>query len=83
MFPFKRPLRSIQGSGKKLRTELAAMLRQISLMAWRHGIDPFVYLRDLLTRISTHHQSLIYELFPDNWLKLRQEAAAPAEASST
>ena len=50
--------------------------------ARRHGIDPFVYLRDLLTRIPTHPQSRIYELFPDNWLKLSQEPATPAEVSS-
>ena len=67
--------------GSRRGGRAAAVLFTLVQSARRHGIDPFVYLHDLLTRISTHHQSLIYELFPDNWLKLRQETAAPAEAS--
>jgi transposase len=31
------------------------------------GIDPFVYLRDVLGRVSTHPQSRIEELLPDRW----------------
>jgi len=31
------------------------------------GIDPFAYLRDILTRISTHPASRIEELLPRNW----------------
>jgi len=31
------------------------------------GIDPFAYLRDILTRISTHPARRIEELLPRNW----------------
>jgi len=31
------------------------------------GLDPFAYLRDILTRISTHPASRIEELLPGNW----------------
>jgi transposase len=68
--------------GSRRGGRAAAVLFTLVQSARRHGIDPFVYLRDLLTRISTHPQSRIYELFPDNWLKLRQETDAPAEVSS-
>lgn len=68
--------------GSRRGGRAAAVLFTLVQSARRHGIDPFVYLRDLLTRIPTHPQSLIYELFPDNWLKLSQETATPAEVSS-
>ena len=51
------------------------------MMAWISR-RPLLDAYDLLTRIPTHPQSLIYELFPDNWLKLRQEPVTPAEVSS-
>jgi hypothetical protein len=31
------------------------------------GIDPFAYLRDVLTRISTHPAHRIEELLPRHW----------------
>ena len=70
--------------GSRRGGKAAATLFTLVQSARRHGIDPFQYLRDLLTRIPTHRHSQIHELFPDNWLKLRQEAAsdkavAPAE----
>ena len=68
--------------GSRRGGQTAAVLFTLVQSARRHGIDPIVYLRDLLTRIPTHPQSRIYELFPDNWLKLSQETSTPAEASS-
>jgi len=68
--------------GSRRGGRAAAVLFTLVQSARRHGIDPFVYLRDLLTRIPTHPQSRIYELFPDNWLKLSQETATLAEVSS-
>jgi transposase len=38
------------------------------------GIDPFAYLRDVLDRISTHPNSRLPELVPDQWKKLRATA---------
>lgn len=64
--------------GSRRGGRAAAVLFTLVQSARRHGIDPFAYLRDLLTRIPSHPHSRIYELFPDNWLRLRQEAAEPA-----
>jgi len=33
----------------------------------RLRIDPFAYLRDLFERISSHPQSRLAELLPDQW----------------
>jgi len=42
--------------------------------ARRHGIEPFAYLRDILTRIPTHPNSQLHELLPDQW-KARNSGA--------
>jgi hypothetical protein len=44
--------------------------------AKRLTIDPFAYLRDLFGRISSHPQSRLAELLPDQWLAARREAAS-------
>jgi hypothetical protein len=64
--------------GSRRGGRAAAVLFSLVQSARRHGIDPFVYLRDLLTRIPTHPQSRIHELFPDHWQRLAQQAAAEA-----
>jgi hypothetical protein len=33
----------------------------------RHGHDPFVYLRDVLTRLPDHPKERLVELLPDGW----------------
>jgi transposase len=43
----------------------------------RLGIDPFAYLCDLLARISSHPQTRLAELLPDQWQAGRQPAATP------
>jgi transposase len=43
-------------------------------------LDPFVYLRDVINRVSTHPASLVSELTPREWKRQRQ--AAPAEAAA-
>ena len=62
--------------GSRRGGRAAAVLFSLVQSARRHGIDPFVYLRDLLTRIPTHPHSRIHELFPDNWKRLAFQAAA-------
>lgn len=54
----------------------AAIHFSLIASARRHGLDPFAYLRDLLTRIPTHPNRRIHELFPDHWKRLAQEAGA-------
>ena len=36
------------------------------------GVEPFVYLRDVIERVSTHPMSRIGELTPRQWRQLRQ-----------
>ena len=57
----------------------AAIHFSLIASARRHGIDPFAYLRDLLTRIPTHPNRLIHELFPDHWKRLAQDAGTTGE----
>ena len=67
--------------GSRRGGRAAAVLFSLVQSARRHGLDPFVYLRDLLTRIPTHPQNRIHELFPDNWKGLAQRAADEALAT--
>ncbi len=62
--------------GSRRGGRAAAVLFSLVQSARRHGIDPFVYLRDLLTRLPTHPQNRIPELFPDHWKRLAASAAA-------
>ncbi len=45
----------------------AAIHFSLIASARRHGLDPYAYLRDVLTRIPTQPANRIHELFPDNW----------------
>ena len=56
----------------------AAVFYSLIASAKRHGLDPFAYLRDVLSRISDHPSNKLRELLPDQW-KLAQ-ATKPADA---
>ena len=43
-------------------------------------LDPFLYLRDVIERVSTYPARLVSELTPREWKRLRQEFAAKAAA---
>ncbi|MFI5394691.1 MAG: transposase [Candidatus Binatia bacterium] len=43
-------------------------------------INPFVYLRDVIERVSTHPARLVLELTPREWKRLRQGWAAQVAA---
>ena len=53
------------GSDKGGRT--GAVLSTLIASCKRLRIEPFTYLRDLFTRISTHPHSRLDELLPDRW----------------
>jgi len=53
--------------GSRRGGRAAAICYSLVASARRHGLDPFAYLRDLLTRLPTHPQSRIQEFFPNNW----------------
>ena len=43
-------------------------------------INPFVYLRDVIDRVSTHPARLVLELTPHEWKRLQPDSAAKASA---
>jgi hypothetical protein len=43
-------------------------------------VNPFVYLRDVTERVSTHPARLVLELTPRQWKRLRQDSRAQAAA---
>ena len=43
-------------------------------------INPFVYLRDVIERVSTHPARLVLELTPREWKGLRRDSGAQAAA---
>lgn len=45
----------------------AAVLFTFTLTCSRHGLDPFAYLRDVLTRLPTQPADHIDDLLPDRW----------------
>lgn len=45
----------------------AAVLFSIIASCQRHHVDPFAYLRDVLTRIAAHPACRLAELLPDRW----------------
>ena len=53
------------GSDKGGRT--AAILFSLIATCQRHRLDPFAYLRDVLTRIAAHPHNRLAELLPDRW----------------
>jgi hypothetical protein len=44
----------------------------------QQGINPFDYLKDVLTQIPGHSNKTVAQLTPENWLKNRQIPAARA-----
>jgi transposase len=48
----------------------AAILFSLIASCQRHHVDPFAYLRDVLTRIAAHPHNRLAELLPDRWKPL-------------
>jgi transposase len=55
-----------------------AILFSVVSSCQRHGHDPFVYLRDVLTRLPELPQERLSELLPDRW-KPAETAESPGE----
>src|SRR3954453_8267966 len=45
----------------------AAVLRTVVASCQRVGVDPFLWLKDVLSRVATHPITRITELLPPNW----------------
>ncbi len=66
------------GSDEGGRT--AAVLMSLCTTCKELGIDPFAYLRDVLSRVSTHPHRRIEELLPDRWQASHPTAVALSTA---
>jgi hypothetical protein len=56
-------------------------IRGEELQTCKHlQINPFVYLRDVIERVSTHPARLVLELTPREWKRLRLDSGAQAAA---
>ena len=54
-------------SGSLAAGARAADIMSLIQTAKMNGIEPLVYLADVLTRLPTHHNSRIEELLPTRW----------------
>jgi len=54
-------------AGSHEAAQRSAMLYSLLGTCKLHGINPFLWLRDVLNRIATHHINKIEELLPHNW----------------
>ena len=54
-------------AGSHEAAQRSAMLYSLVGTCKLHDINPFIYLRDVLSRISTHPINRINELLPQNW----------------
>ena len=61
------------GSDEGGRT--AAVLYSFTQTCRHHGIDPFAYLRDVLTRLPQADYQELADLFPHRWAEAQRAAA--------
>jgi len=67
-----------EGAGKK-----SAILYTIVESCRRQGIDPFAYLRDVLTRLPRYtNQDDLSELTPKKWAQARSRSQQPNAAAA-
>lgn len=67
-------------AGSDAGGQTAAVLYSMIESCKRHHIDPFEYLRDVLSRIGDHPSNKIDELLPDNWKSAKQAATETSAA---
>jgi hypothetical protein len=67
-------------AGSEAAAHRTAILRSVVQMCKHLQINPFVYLCDVIERVSTHPARLVLELTPREWKWLRQDAIAQAAA---
>jgi len=58
--------------GTRLADQRATAIMSLIQSAKLNGLDPYEYLRDVLTRLPTHKASRIAELLPHKWAGVRQ-----------
>jgi transposase len=65
-------------AGSHHGAERIALMYSLIAGCKEYKINPYEYLKDVISRISTHKQRNIKELLPNNWRKA--ESAKPAES---
>lgn len=63
-------------AGSEVGAERAAVLWTLLASCKLHGVDPFAYLRDVLTRVSSHPARDVLALSPKAWKQQLQDAQA-------
>ena len=48
----------------------AAIIYTLVAMAKRHGVEPFAYLKEVLTRLPDYPDNKLPDLLPQNWQSL-------------
>ena len=61
--------------------ETAAVLFTFTSTCHRLGIEPWAYLKDVLTRLPTTSPEQLAELLPDRWQAAKAAATAAATAT--
>ncbi|MDD5599762.1 MAG: IS66 family transposase [Victivallaceae bacterium] len=59
--------------GSECGGKTAAILYSLICTCKANGINPYEYLKDVLTRINSHPHSKLHELLPHNWERLRKQ----------
>jgi hypothetical protein len=54
----------------------AAVLTSLIATSKKLGLDPFAYLRDIFARLSSHPQTRLAELLPDQWKPAEHDSAS-------
>jgi transposase len=67
--------------GSEAAAHRTAILLSLVQTCKHLGLDPFVYLRDVIARVSTHPMARLGELTPRQWQQLRQAPQAQPAAA--
>ncbi len=67
-------------AGSEAAARRTAILCSLVQTCKQLQLDPFVYLRDVIKRVSTYPARLVLQLTPREWKRLRQDRAAQAAA---
>jgi transposase len=65
-------------AGSDAGGQTAAVLYSFTSTCQRHGLDPFVYLRDVFRRLPTQPAEQLPDLLPGRWQSLPQSFPPPA-----
>ena len=65
--------------GSETGGQTAAVLTTFIATCQRHSLNPWLYLKDVLTRLPTCKEGELPNLLPDAWAKAQHAAAEPAK----